>query len=43
MAGGPRLVTPAIFAVYLQPWHIPLKYLVPGTIFLIAFQVVPVV
>ena len=24
-------------------WHIPLKYLIPGTIFLIAFQVVPVV
>ena len=33
----------AIFFVYLQPWHIPLKYLVPGTIFLVAFQVVPVV
>ena len=37
------LVTLAIFAVYIQPWHIPLKYIVPGTIFLIAFQVVPVV
>ena len=37
------LVTLAIFVVYLQPWHIPLKYLIPGTIFLIAFQVVPVV
>ena len=37
------LVTLAIFVVYLQPWHIPLKYIVPGTIFLIAFQVVPVV
>lgn len=35
--------TIAIFVVYLQPWHIPLKYLVPGTIFLVAFQVVPVV
>jgi arabinogalactan oligomer/maltooligosaccharide transport system permease protein len=32
-----------IFVVYLQPWHIPVKYIVPGTIFLIAFQVVPVV
>ena len=32
-----------IFAVYLQPWHVPIKYLLPGTIFLIAFQVVPVV
>jgi arabinogalactan oligomer / maltooligosaccharide transport system permease protein len=37
------VVTAAIFFVYLQPWHIPLKYLVPGTIFLVAFQVVPVV
>lgn len=35
--------TAAIYFVYLQPWHIPIKYLVPGTIFLIAFQVVPVV
>ena len=33
----------SIFAVYLQPWHVPIKYLLPGTIFLIAFQVVPVV
>ena len=37
------LTTVAIFVVYLQPWHIPIKYLVPGTIFLIAFQVIPVV
>ena len=37
--GRPR----RIFFVYLQPWHIPLKYIVPGTIFLVAFQVVPVV
>ena len=37
------VVTLALFFVYLQPWHIPLKYLVPGTIFLIAFQIVPVV
>lgn len=35
--------TIAIFIVYLQPWHVPLKYLVPGTIFLIAFQVIPVI
>lgn len=35
--------TVAIFLVYLQPWHIPIKYLVPGTIFLIAFQVIPVI
>jgi arabinogalactan oligomer/maltooligosaccharide transport system permease protein len=32
-----------IFVVYIQPWHIPIKYLLPGTIFLIAFQVIPVV
>ncbi len=37
------VVTLAIYVVYLQPWHIPLKYIVPGTIFLIAFQVVPVI
>ena len=37
------VVTVVIFVVYLQPWHIPIKYLVPGTIFLIAFQVIPVV
>jgi len=36
-------VTLVIFLVYLQPWHIPIKYLLPGTIFLIAFQVLPVV
>src|SRR3954469_3723546 len=35
--------TAALYAVYLQPWHIPLKYLVPGTIFLILFQIVPVI
>ncbi len=23
-------VTLVIFAVYLQPWHIPIKYLLPG-------------
>jgi arabinogalactan oligomer/maltooligosaccharide transport system permease protein len=37
------VATIAIFLVYLQPWHIPLKYLVPGTVFLLAFQVVPVI
>src|SRR4029079_7194936 len=37
------LTTLVLYAVYLQPWHIPLKYLVPGTIFLILFQVIPVV
>src|SRR4029078_12688075 len=37
------LTTVCLYAVYLQPWHIPLKYLVPGTIFLILFQVIPVI
>lgn len=31
-----------LFVVYLQPRRIPLKYLVPGTIFLVLFQVLPV-
>jgi arabinogalactan oligomer / maltooligosaccharide transport system permease protein len=31
-----------IFYLYLTPRHVPLKYLVPGTIFLIAFQLFPV-
>jgi arabinogalactan oligomer/maltooligosaccharide transport system permease protein len=35
--------TVALYVIYLQPWHIPIKYLVPGTIFLIAFQLIPVV
>lgn len=35
--------TAAIDAIYLVPgWAIPLKFLVPGTIFLIAFQLVPI-
>jgi len=37
------VVTAAIFVIYLQPWYIPAKYIIPGTIFLIAFQVIPVV
>jgi arabinogalactan oligomer / maltooligosaccharide transport system permease protein len=37
------VTTTAIFVVYIQPWHIPIKYLVPGTIFLILFQVIPVI
>jgi arabinogalactan oligomer/maltooligosaccharide transport system permease protein len=37
------LSTIAIFIIYLQPWHVPVKYLVPGTIFLVAFQIIPVV
>jgi arabinogalactan oligomer/maltooligosaccharide transport system permease protein len=35
-------VTALIFYVYLSPRHVPAKYLLPGTIFLIAFQVLPV-
>lgn len=34
--------TAAIFYGYLSPRHIPARYLIPGTIFLLAFQVVPV-
>ena len=36
------LVTAAIFWVYLSPRRIPAKYLIPGTLFLLAFQVFPV-
>jgi len=37
--------TAAIDIVYLAPrkWTLPLKFLVPGTIFLLAFQIVPIV
>jgi arabinogalactan oligomer / maltooligosaccharide transport system permease protein len=39
------LATAAIDFVYLAPvsWTLPLKFLVPGTIFLLAFQLVPIV
>jgi len=37
------VTTVLLYIVFLQPWHIPIKYLVPGTIFLIAFQVIPVI
>src|ERR671913_349581 len=37
------LVTLTIFYVYLSPRAIPAKYLLPGTLFLIAFQIVPVI
>jgi arabinogalactan oligomer/maltooligosaccharide transport system permease protein len=37
------VVTALLFWVYLSPRHIPLKYLVPGTLFLLAFQLFPVV
>lgn len=36
-------VTLAIYAIYLIPGLIPAKYLVPGTLLLVAFQVIPVV
>jgi arabinogalactan oligomer / maltooligosaccharide transport system permease protein len=38
-------VTAAIDVVYLAPrrWTLPLKFLVPGTVFLLAFQIVPIV
>jgi arabinogalactan oligomer / maltooligosaccharide transport system permease protein len=35
--------TVLVFVAYIQPWNIPIKYLLPGTIFLIAFQVIPVI
>ncbi|MFJ6149621.1 ABC transporter permease subunit [Micromonospora profundi] len=34
--------TAGLYYLYLSRRHIPAKYLVPGTLFLIAFQVVPV-
>src|SRR5687767_957824 len=36
------ITTAAIFYLYLTKRHIPAKYLVPGTLFLLAFQVLPV-
>jgi arabinogalactan oligomer/maltooligosaccharide transport system permease protein len=35
-------VTALIFWAYLQPRRLPVKYLLPGTLFLVAFQVLPV-
>src|SRR5215203_3823944 len=35
-------VTAVIFWVYLSPRRIPAKYLIPGTLFLLVFQVFPV-
>ncbi|MGC5018600.1 ABC transporter permease subunit [Micromonospora sp. DT47] len=34
--------TAGLFYLYLTPRHIPAKYLIPGTLFLIVFQVFPV-
>ena len=36
------LVTALVFYVYLSPRLIPAKYLIPGTLFLIVFQIIPV-
>ena len=35
-------VTALIFYAYLMPRRLPLKYLLPGTLFLVAFQILPV-
>ncbi len=35
-------VTALIFYIYVSPRQVPAKYLLPGTLFLIAFQVIPV-
>jgi len=35
-------VTALLFWIYLSPRHIPAKYLVVGTLFLVAFQIFPV-
>ncbi|MFB9237247.1 ABC transporter permease subunit [Plantactinospora siamensis] len=35
-------VTAGLFYLYLTPRHLPAKYLVPGTLFLVAFQILPV-
>jgi len=37
------VVTALIFFIYLSKRSIPAKYLIPGTLFLIAFQVAPVI
>lgn len=36
-------VTALLFSVYLSPRAVPMKYLLPGTLFLIVFQIVPVI
>jgi len=36
------LVTALLFYIYLSPRRVPAKYLIPGTLFLIVFQIVPV-
>jgi arabinogalactan oligomer / maltooligosaccharide transport system permease protein len=41
-AGITIAVTAAIDAIYLSPRAVPAKFLVPGTFFLMAFQVIPI-
>ena len=36
-------VTALIFYIYLSPKRLPVKYLLPGTLLLIAFQLIPVI
>ena len=36
------LITALLFYIYLSPRRVPAKYLIPGTLFLIVFQIVPV-
>ncbi|GLZ80317.1 sugar ABC transporter permease [Actinorhabdospora filicis] len=40
--GAVALATALLFWIYLSPKRLPLKYLVPGTILLLVFQVAPV-
>src|SRR5918992_3652697 len=42
MLGILAAVAAAVAYLYLTKRHVPAKYLVPGTIFLLAFQVIPV-
>ncbi|WP_117212113.1 ABC transporter permease subunit [Allorhizocola rhizosphaerae] len=42
MLGILAAVTAAVSYLYLTKRHVPAKYLVPGTIFLLTFQVIPV-
>jgi arabinogalactan oligomer/maltooligosaccharide transport system permease protein len=39
------VTTAAIDAIYIVPgkWSLPLKFLLPGTVFLVAFQLIPVI
>ncbi|QSB04270.1 ABC transporter permease subunit [Natronoglycomyces albus] len=41
--GIEAVIVAVVFYVYLQKQHVPLKYLVPGTMLMVAFQIVPVI